>query len=490
MTRTLSSLSLVFIVCGCGLTFDLDPPDPPQQGDVDASHHLDAGGGWRDSGASDASGSMDAEARDASDSRDASGRMDSSTIDASEVADSGLTDAGANLCASAVNGSSCGSTANHRLICVDGACVVGRCGDGFRDADEECDDGNEIPGDGCEPFACVYTCTSHANCADSNPCNGQERCERHLCIAGVPMASDSCPLHDGNTGVCNTTGLCVPMGCGNGVVESGEECDDRNTISNDGCENDCTHTCRRDADCDDGDVCNGLEACNMAQGCFRSSVSVCTVLDACHTASCDSRIGCVTTQIDADGDGHSPRSAGDCGDDCDDTRADVHPGAVEQCGNGRDDDCDTRIDESTVSFECYADSDGDGFGDPTDTVHACMCPAGTLTVAGDCFDVMGDPASALVRPNQPNFFATPYCTPSGDCHYDYDCNGNEELRFTTVFDRCRLLTLSSLCAGTGWRDATPACGATADWVECELGLDLLGALLCRARTTSRTQLCR
>lgn len=56
------------------------------------------------------------------------------------------------------------------------------------------------------------------------------------------------------------------------------------------------------------------------------------------------------SQYDADGDGTSV-----CGTDCDDTRADVHPGATEVCDTV-DQDCDGIIDEETA---CY-DDDGDG----------------------------------------------------------------------------------------------------------------------------------
>lgn len=52
--------------------------------------------------------------------------------------------------------------------------------------------------------------------------------------------------------------------CGNGEVEAGEECDDGNGTSGDGCEPDCTFTCNDDADCDDGEPCNGQETCNPA----------------------------------------------------------------------------------------------------------------------------------------------------------------------------------------------------------------------------------
>ena len=91
------------------------------------------------------------------------------------------------------------------------------------------------------------------------------------------------------------------------------------------------------------------------------------------------------TATDADGDGVP------AADDCDDGNATVFPGAEEVC-DGVDNDCDGVVDPETAtgarSFS--ADRDGDGFGDPADTVTACEAPADTVTNALDCDD--GDAA--------------------------------------------------------------------------------------------------
>jgi len=46
---------------------------------------------------------------------------------------------------------------------------------------------------------------------------------------------------------------------------------------------------------------------------------------------------------DLDGDGHGDEAYG--GDDCDDARPDVHPGAPEVCNDGVDQDCDGAVDD-------------------------------------------------------------------------------------------------------------------------------------------------
>src|SRR5690554_4825939 len=65
----------------------------------------------------------------------------------------------------------------------------------------------------------------------------------------------------GSDGMICLRGECVPSRCGDGFVDEGEECDDGNSIVRDGCENDCTTSCRDDSDCDDGNICNGIERC-------------------------------------------------------------------------------------------------------------------------------------------------------------------------------------------------------------------------------------
>ena len=76
-------------------------------------------------------------------------------------------------------------------------------------------------------------------------------------------------------------------------------------------------------------------------------------LDDGKDNDCDGRIDEGTAGVDDDGDSRS-EDAGDC----DDHDAAVFPGAVEQA-NDRDDDCDGAVDEGTLS----GDDDGDGFAE-------------------------------------------------------------------------------------------------------------------------------
>jgi len=87
---------------------------------------------------------------------------------------------------------------------------------------------------------------------------------------------------------------------------------------------------------------------------------------------------------DEDGDGHAPYEV--YGDDCDDEDAAVFTGADETC-DGRDEDCDLRIDEDAVDAPTvWIDTDGDGFGDGDPEVRGCGIEEGYADRDGDCYD--------------------------------------------------------------------------------------------------------
>ena len=108
-----------------------------------------------------------------------------------------------------------------------------------------------------------------------------------------------------------------------------------------------------------------------------------------------------TWYADADGDGYGnpERSLDSCDPgegwvadaepaDCDDGNSSVHPGAEETC-NDNDDDCDGEADEGLEST-WYADSDGDGFGDPDGALVDCEPGAGWVEDDADCDDANSD----------------------------------------------------------------------------------------------------
>jgi hypothetical protein len=72
--------------------------------------------------------------------------------------------------------------------------------------------------------------------------------------------------------------------------------------------------------------------------------------------------------------------------DCDDAMDTTNPNGIEICNN-IDDNCDGIIDnDAEDAIEYFADLDGDGFGDPFNTILACTLPLGYVEDNTDCDD--------------------------------------------------------------------------------------------------------
>jgi len=175
----------------------------------------------------------------------------------------------------------------------------GSCGDGKKTEGEECDDGNNKDKDGCDKTCHLehngWTCAENEegtsicthDCGDGIVAKDAESCDigrdntspgcidcirqyGYTCNDGVDgscycdhgdgilCAEEECDVgpsykgcdHDGKVvegWECFTitgddvgkTSLCIPEGCGNGYLNTGEECDDGNNDDNDGCSHDC-----------------------------------------------------------------------------------------------------------------------------------------------------------------------------------------------------------------------------------------------------------
>lgn len=124
---------------------------------------------------------------------------------------------------------------------------------------------------------------------------------------------------------------------------------------------------------------------------------------------------------DADGDGFgnvnvltqsATQPAGFVADnsDCNDTNANVRPGAAEVCGNDIDENCDGLAAACTGTW--YRDADGDGYGDLANTTQAVEQPAGYVFDSQDC-----DDTNAAIHPN-----AAETCGNG----IDEDCDGLDE----------------------------------------------------------------
>jgi len=90
---------------------------------------------------------------------------------------------------------------------------------------------------------------------------------------------------------------------------------------------------------------------------------------------------------DDDGDGIADSACGaPYGHDCDDMDPTSSPGTPETC-DGRDNDCDTHIDEDATTAAFFRDLDGDGYGsDVSGTIVGCVPSPGYVRLGGDCDD--------------------------------------------------------------------------------------------------------
>ncbi|HTM43961.1 MAG TPA: DUF4215 domain-containing protein [Polyangiaceae bacterium] len=527
---------------------------------------------------------------------DAGSQQDAATADAGGDAtvDSGSnhSDSGTaigNECDGKADGVGCGQMSG--FICVNQGCRESSCGDGYVDdaLSEECDDGNTDPNDGCEPGTCTFSCNADGDCNDQDPCNGVETCDNnHACLAGTapdttlqvpcvldlpPVSTDAGASDAGNAadsgtapasgdasltdsgsisspdatvaadagnplaGICKA-GACVLAGCGNGVLQAGEQCDDGNDVNSDGCKNDCKYTCEADSDCDDHDVCTGSdETCNTHNHrCVAGTPLTCDDSNDCTDNTCDPILGCLYPVIDADGDGHASTDIGACGDDCNDNDETIYLGAAELC-DGKDNDCDTppQVDEAAPFW--YLDCDGDGFAEQgAPSVQGCNAPAPQAGCSGagwttnrpvngdystiDCFD-----SNASAYPSSdPSFpFSTTAVPGKGSLPYDWNCDNTQEKQYHDTYvstsascssDNCGIIFLSQpsaapakgtgdpqglnaaqtsaigpiyyLCCGAaGYQAYAPACGASAAYTYCS------GAGGCyRVTDYQQTQECR
>ncbi len=123
------------------------------------------------------------------------------------------------------------------------------CGDGVIGPGEVCDDGNTIDGDGCNSTCTIqdpaYTCVAGQPCVRNSQCGNKrvepgEKCDDGNTVSGDGCSS-TCQIEPG--WVCPIPGSPCKQAprCGDGVVQPslGESCDDGNTVSGDGCSGSC-----------------------------------------------------------------------------------------------------------------------------------------------------------------------------------------------------------------------------------------------------------
>ena len=217
------------------------------------------------------------------------------------------------------------------------------CGNGVREGDEICDDGNRRPGDGC-----------NATCSSDESCGNGVRDLDEACDDGNLAADDGC------SPTCRNE-----QGCGDGVVERGEQCDDGNLTPGDGCSAACTREAfvATDADGDTiSDFDEGLGAIDTDGDSFADDQDLDTdgdgILDAVEAGDAD----LVSPPVDTDGDGRPDFRDTDADGD---TLLDEIEGEEDADGDGIPNvqDVDSDGDFVPDAVELARDTDGDGVPD-------------------------------------------------------------------------------------------------------------------------------
>ncbi|MBI5537320.1 MAG: hypothetical protein HY898_31650 [Deltaproteobacteria bacterium] len=362
------------------------------------------------------------------------------------------------------------------------------CGNSTVDAGEECDDGNDIDTD-----ACLSTCKS-AFCGDTKVWTGHEECDDGNTVdtddclndckqaacgdgkiwTGHEQCDDGANNSDTLANACRTN--CEPAHCGDGVQDTGEACDDGNTIDNDACKNNCSlptcgdGTMQTGEACDDGNTSNtddclntcvvascgdsfvwaGHEDCDMdapksctttcnstgTQACLGSCqwgpctppVETCDGVDNDCDGTADNGFACVAGATVPCTTTCATQGTGACTSQCAVPTGSACNPPVEVC-NGTDDDCDGTPDDG---FACAA-------GATTTCTTTC-----NSTGSGSCSANCTVPAAGQ-------------CTPPAEvCNgLDDDCNGAADNGFACVQGQSVSCTTS--CGTTGSGPCTNTC---------------------------------
>jgi len=164
---------------------------------------------------------------------------------------------------------------------VAAVCMVVRpvqiCGNGIKEKDEQCDDGNNKNGDGCSATCTIEESTPY--CGDGEINQSSEKCDDGNNTNG-DGCSATCTIEEPD------------KYCGDGIInQSSEQCDDGNSTNGDGCSASCTIE-EENKYCGDGIINQSSEECDdgnskNGDGCS----ATCKEEDDDEDEDCDASIG-------------------------------------------------------------------------------------------------------------------------------------------------------------------------------------------------------
>jgi len=318
------------------------------------------------------------------------------------------------------------------------------CGDGINNQSgiEECDDGNALPGDGCNGVCKIernWSCPPAGKCTKKEVCGNGQIGAGEVCDDGNTLDNDGC---DSTCTVQDPAYTCVAgvpcvrsSECGNKRIEAGENCDDGNTTAGDGCSDSCKlesgwvcpnpgKPCKAASRCGDsvvqpsiGEVCDdgnqqdgdgcSADCRTKGTGCVCSPGKLCT----CPTVKCGNGILEGNEKCDDGNTTSGDGCAGDCsgvekGFQC---RVAGKP-CTPKCGDGIKSGAETCDDGNTVS--------GDGCSATCHLELGFKCDGSTCTPT-TCGDGQVEGAEGCDDGN-----ALPFDGCSADCQWEPDCKGD------------------------------------------------------------------
>ena len=233
-------------------------------------------------------------------------------------------------------------------------------------------------------------------------------------INGTPVEQPPLVLSQPGTARLDIT-ITVSAVCGDGWVQSPEDCDDGGTVDGDCCSASCAYEPSGNS-CSDGNACTVGDTCDGAGGCAPGAPQACNDTDICTDDSCDPGTGCVYTNNTA------PCPDGDVcnGDEVCDGAGTCAVGTPLVC-----DDANVCTDDScNAASGCLFAFNTATCDDGNECTTGIACSAGTCgtpTVCNDaniCTDDSCDPGTGCVNINN-----TVPC-PDGDvCNGDEVCDG-------------------------------------------------------------------
>jgi len=319
------------------------------------------------------------------------------------------------------------------------------CGDGVNNQGgiEQCDDGNVLPGDGCNGVCKVeknWNCPKQGKCTHKIICGDGEIGNGEVCDDGNTKDNDgcssTCAIQDPRYKCVAGQPCVLTSQCGNKRIESGENCDDGNSTSGDGCSSTCQleggficptpgAACKQAPRCGDGVVQSSIgEVCDdgnpkdgdgcsadcktKGSGCICLPGKLCT----CPVVKCGN--GTLEGSEECD-DGNTKPSDG-CSDTCTVEKGYACPftnaPCVSDCGDGivlsGFEQCDPAAPGTNMDKACSSTCKfNDGWactGSPPDC-HQTQCGDGKVEGSEGC-----DDGNTL-----PNDGCSPTCHPEPNC---------------------------------------------------------------------------